>query len=705
MARKIPLSRVRNIGIMAHIDAGKTTTTERILYYTGVNYKIGEVHDGLATMDWMEQEQERGITITSAATTTFWETNGNEYKINIIDTPGHVDFTVEVERSLRVLDGAIAVFCAVGGVEPQSETVWRQADKYDVPVIAFVNKMDRLGADFFGVVEQIQEKLGANAIPFQIPIGSEENFKGVIDLIERKTFIWEDGKGYGERYEVADINDEYSEIVEEWREHLIENVIEHDDEMMERFFENRDDISTEEFKKVVRKTVLERKVIPVFCGSAFKNKGIQQLLDAVAEYLPAPTDIPPVKGLNPKNNDEVIRNADKNEPLSALVFKITADKFVGKLAYIRVYSGTLKAKSQVFIPRTKKRERLMNLYHMHANKQIVIDEVTAGDICAVSGFKDIQTGDTLTTENKQVILENIHFPDPVIGIVIEPRAQKDIDKLAYALQVLSEEDPTFKVKIDENTGQRIISGMGELHLEIITDRLEREFNIQCNKGKPQVSYKEALTETVEYHEIFDKDTTGKGKFAEITVRIGFWESENDEDKFKFINKLNNGVLPSNFIAAVEKGFLQAMNNGPLAGYPLDNLKVELTDASYKQEESDEMSFEIAARQAYRKASIKANPVLLEPFMQVEVSTPGEYLGDIVSDLNKKRAKISGTSEKANMQIVDAIVPLSEMFGYVTTLRTLSSGRASSVMEFSYYGKVEEKISNEIIARLTGKIFA
>lgn len=699
------LKYTRNIGIMAHIDAGKTTTTERILYYTGVNYKIGEVHDGLATMDWMEQEQERGITITSAATTTYWKNKGNNYKINIIDTPGHVDFTVEVERALRVLDGAIGVFCAVGGVEPQSETVWRQADKYDVPVIAFVNKMDRLGADFFGVTEQIKEKLGANAVPFQIPVGSEDNFKGVIDLVERKTYIWDDEDGYGEKFVISGISNEYSEIVEEWRENLIENVIEHDDEMIERFFDNREKISIEEFRQVARKTILERKIIPVFCGSAFKNKGIQQLLDAVADYLPSPIDIPPVKGLNPKNNDEVLRNADKNEPLSALVFKISADKFVGKLAYIRIYSGTLKAKSQVFIPRTKKRERLMNLYHMHANKQIVIDEVTAGDICAVSGFKDIKTGDTLTAENKQVILENIHFPNPVIGIVIEPKAQKDIDKLADSLKVLSEEDPTFKVKIDENTGQRIISGMGELHLEIIIDRLEREFNIRVNKGKPQVSYKEALTKTVEHIEVFDKDTAGKGKFAEIKVKIGPFEEEDAENKYRFINKLNNGVFPSNFVSAIEKGFFQAMNNGPLAGYPLDNLKIELMDASYKQDESDEMSFEIAARQAYRKASVKAEPILLEPFMDIEVLTPGEYLGDIVSDLNKRRAKISGTSERANIQIIDAIVPLSEMFGYVTILRTLSSGRASSTMEFSYYGKVEKKISNKIISRLTGKIFA
>ncbi len=699
------LKYTRNIGIMAHIDAGKTTTTERILYYTGVNYKIGEVHDGLATMDWMEQEQERGITITSAATTTYWKKDNTDYKINIIDTPGHVDFTVEVERSLRVLDGAIAVFCAVGGVEPQSETVWRQADKYDVPAIAFVNKMDRLGADFFGVVEQIKEKLGANAVPFQIPIGAEDDFKGVIDLIEKKAYIWSDDEEYGAKYDITDIDDAMEAEVEQWREHLIENVIEHDEKMMERFFENREDISVEEFKEVARKTVLNRTIIPVFCGSAFKNKGVQKLLDAVADYLPSPVDIPPVKGLNSKNNEETFRNADKNEPLSALVFKITADKFVGKLAYVRVYSGVLKAKNQVFVPRTKKRERLMNLYQMHANKQIATDEVLAGDICAISGFKDIQTGDTLTAENKQIILEDINFPDPVIGIVIEPKVQKDIDKLAGALQVLSEEDPTFQVKIDENTGQRVIYGMGELHLEIIADRLEREFNIKCNKGKPRVSYKESLTQTVEHHEIFNRETAGKLKFAEIKVRVGHYDSDEEEKRYKFVNKLNEGTIPQNFVAAIEKGFLQAMNNGPLAGYPLDNLYVELIDASYKQDESDEIAFEIAATQAYRAAAKKAEPVLLEPFMNVEVLTPGEYLGDIISDLNKRRAKINGTAEKVNMQIIDAVVPLSEMFGYVTILRTLSSGRASSTMEFSHYGKVEERISNEIIARLTGQIFA
>ncbi len=699
------LKYTRNIGIMAHIDAGKTTTTERILYYTGVNYKIGEVHDGLATMDWMEQEQERGITITSAATTTYWDYKENKYKVNIIDTPGHVDFTVEVERSLRVLDGAIAVFCAVGGVEPQSETVWRQADKYNVPVIAFVNKMDRLGADFFNVVEQIKEKLGANAVPFQLPVGSEDDFKGVIDLIERKMYLWNNEEGYGENYDIEDISEEYKETVEEWREKLIEAVIEHDEEMMERFFENREDITIDEFKKVARKTILNRTVIPVFCGSAFKNKGIQLLLNAVADYLPSPLDIPPVKGQNPKNNEEVERKADKNEPLSALVFKITADKFVGKLAYIRVYSGVLKAKTQVFNPRTKKRERLMNLFYMHANKQISAEEVSAGDICAVSGFKDIQTGDTLCTENKQIILENIHFPDPVIGIVVEPKAQKDIDKLEEALNLLSEEDPTFKIKVDENTGQRIIYGMGELHLEIITDRLEREFNIKCNKGKPQVSYKETLTKDVEHLEVFDKDTAGKAKFAEIKVKIGPLKGREKEESFSFINRVPTNVLPAKFVDAVKSGFKQAMNNGPLAGYPLENLKVELIDAVYRADESDELAFEIAARQAYRKASSEANPILLEPFMNVEVLTPGEYLGDIVSDLNKRRAKINGTSERANMQVIDALVPLSEMFGYVTILRTLSSGRASSTMEFSHYDKVEEKISEEIIARLTGKIFA
>jgi len=696
------LKYTRNIGIMAHIDAGKTTTTERILYYTGVNYKIGEVHDGLATMDWMEQEQERGITITSAATTTYWELNDHKYKINIIDTPGHVDFTVEVERSLRVLDGAVAVFCAVGGVEPQSETVWRQADKYNVPGIAFVNKMDRLGADFFGVVEQIKEKLGGNAIPFQLPIGSEDDFTGVIDLIEKKAYTWDDDDQFGAKYKISNIPDDLKDTVEEWRENLIENIIEFDDDMMELFFEDRSKISVEEFKAVARKAVLKKDVVPVFCGSAFKNKGIQMLLNAIIDYLPCPTDIPPVKGINPKNDNQVERKADREEPLSALVFKIAADKFIGKLAYVRIYSGSLKAKSNVYNPRTNKRVRLANIYQMHANKQIAKDEVFAGDICAVVGFKDIQTGDTLSAENKQVILENIKFPEPVIGVVIEPKAQKDIEKLNSSLQILAEEDPTFQVKIDENTGQRIISGMGELHLEIIIDRLNREFNVKCNQGKPQVSYKEALTKQVEHNEIFDKETGGKGKFAEIKVRIS--PLNDDENKFLFVNSIDDTRIPKIFIPSIEKGFKEAMNNGPLAGYPLDNIKVELIGGSYNEENSDEISFEIVARQAYRNAAVKAEPILLEPIMDVEILTPGEYLGDIVSDLNKRRTKINGTSERLNIQVISAQAPLSEMFGYVTILRTLSSGRASSTMEFSHYGQVDKKISDNIIARLTGKIF-
>ncbi len=696
------LQYTRNIGIMAHIDAGKTTTTERILYYTGVNYKIGEVHDGLATMDWMEQEQERGITITSAATTTFWDVNNEKFKINIIDTPGHVDFTVEVERSLRVLDGAVAVFCAVGGVEPQSETVWRQADKYNVPRIAFVNKMDRLGADFFGVVEQIKEKLGGNAVPFQIPIGAEDDFEGVIDLLERKTIIWDKDDEDGTKFKVSAIPEELNDSVEEWRENLIESVIEFDEVMMEEFFEDRSKISVNEFKAVARKAVLNRDIIPVLCGSAFKNKGIQLLLDSIIELLPSPIEIPPVIGINPKNNENVIRKADKDEPLSALVFKIAADKYIGKLAYVRVYSGTLKAKENVFNPRINKRVRLSNIYQMHANKQIAKNQVSAGDICAVVGFKDIRTGDTLSSENKQIVLENIKFPEPVIGVVVEPKAQKDIDKLATALNVLAEEDPTFQVNVDKNTGQRIISGMGELHLEILIDRLEREFNVKCNQGKPRVSYKEAITKQVEHTEVFDKESGGKEKFAEITIRIS--SHDDDENKFLFINSVDETRIPKIFIPAIEKGFKESLNNGPLAGFPLDNLKVELIGGSYNDELSDDLSFEIVARQAFRNATLKASPILLEPIMDVEILTPDEYLGDIISDLNKRRSKINGTSERANIQAISVSAPLSEMFGYVTILRTLSSGRASSTMEFSHYGEVDKRISDEIIARLTGKIF-
>ncbi|PID87923.1 MAG: elongation factor G [Bacteroidia bacterium] len=698
------LTYTRNIGIMAHIDAGKTTTTERILFYTGVNYKIGEVHDGLATMDWMEQEQERGITITSAATTTFWKRNGEEYKINIIDTPGHVDFTVEVERSLRVLDGAIAVYCAVGGVEPQSETVWRQADKYSVPAIAFVNKMDRSGADFVSVVEQIENKLGANPIPFQLPYGEEDNFKGVIDLIERKLYLWEDDNTLGVNFKVLDVPEEMHAEVEAQREHLIESVVEFDEDMMERFFENRESITVPEFKNLVRKVVIEGKILPVFCGSAFKNKGIQNLLDAVTDYLPSPLEVPPVEGINPKNEQTVTRNADKEAPLSALVFKISADKFIGKLAYVRVYSGSIEERKTLYNPRLNKRVRPTNIYQMHANKQIAKKRIDAGDICAVVGLKDIQTGDTLCTENKQIVLENIKFPEPVIGIAVEPKAQKDIDKLTQALTVLAEEDPTFKVSVDKNTGQRIISGMGELHLEILLDRLAREFQVECNQGNPQVSYKEELTKVVEHRESFDKETTGNAKFAEIHVKISPLKDEKSDEKFLFINSASEEEVPQQFAEAVERGFKGAMNNGPLTGYPLDNLRVELLGGAYREGESDEMAFEIVAVQAYREAGKKAAPILLEPLMRVEVLTPPEYLGDIVSDLNKRRAKINGTEEKGTVQIVNVLAPLSEMFGYVTKLRNLSSGKASSTMEFADYGEVDKKIADEIIARLTGKSF-
>ncbi len=694
------LTHTRNIGIMAHIDAGKTTTTERVLYYTGVNYKMGEVHDGDATMDWMEQEQERGITITSAATTTYWDFKDQKYKINIIDTPGHVDFTVEVERSLRVLDGAVAIFCAVGGVEPQSETVWRQADKYNVPRIAFVNKMDRIGADFYNVVGDITEKFGVNAVPLQIPIGSEDDFEGVIDLLKEKAIFWEEGDK-GVTYYEASIPEDMEEVVEEWRENLIESIVEYDEDLLERYFEDKGNISVDEFIDVTRKAVLNQKIVPVLCGSAFKNKGIQPLLDSIVQLLPSPLDIPPVKGIDPKTEKETEREASKEEPLAALVFKISTDQFIGKLAYVRVYSGTLKAGSQIYNPHTKKRVRIAHLYQMHANKQISKDEVYAGDICGVVGFKDINTGDTLTAEHKQIVLENITFPEPVIGVVIEPKAQKDLDKLAISLSKLAEEDPTFKVLIDENSGQRIISGMGELHLEILIDRLSREFNIQCNQGKPRVTYKEAITESVDHREIFEKQAGGKTKFADILVRVS--PSKNGETGLQFINKTKDGLLPREFVDATKRGFKNVMNNGPIAGYQVHNLKVELLDGSYHDVDSDALSFEIAANLAFRNASEKASPILMEPIMDIEVLTPEENMGEVMSDLNKRRAKIKSTKERSGVQAIRANVPLASMFGYVTTLRTLSHGRASSTMEFSYYDKVPQELSAELIMKLTGKI--
>ncbi len=691
------LKNTRNIGIMAHIDAGKTTVTERILFYTGITHKIGEVHDGAATMDWMVQEQERGITITSAATTTFWKYNDKNYKINIIDTPGHVDFTVEVERSLRVLDGAIAVFCAVGGVEPQSETVWRQANKYNVPRMAFVNKMDRVGADFFGVVNEIKEKLGANPIPIQIPIGSEENFEGVVDLIENKAIVWEDDQTLGTKYVYKDVPEELKETVYEWREKLIEAVAESDDKLLERFFEDRESITVEEFKEVTRKAVLNMTIIPVMCGSAFKNKGVQRLLDAIVEYMPSPIDVDDITGINPYTDKEEVRKPSSQEPLAALAFKIATDPFVGRLAFIRVYSGVLKSGDSVTISRTGKKERISRLYQMHANKQNPRDEIKAGDICAAVGFKNIKTGDTLYDSKHPIILESIEFPDPVIGVAIEPITQKDVDKLGNALAKLAEEDPTFTVKTDENSGQTIISGMGELHLEILIDRLKREFKVECNQGAPQVAYKEAITKEVQHREVFKKQTGGRGKFADIIVKIG--PADEGVTGLQFINEIKGGNIPKEYIPSIEKGFTEAMANGPLAGYPVDSLKVTLLDGSYHPVDSDQLSFEICAKQAFKNATKNAEPILLEPIMSAEVVTPEEYMGDVISDFNKRRGQIEGMETKAGARVVKAKVPLSEKFGYVTVLRTITSGRATSSMEFSHYEKVPDEIANKVINKI------
>ncbi|MDA3819248.1 MAG: elongation factor G [Candidatus Delongbacteria bacterium] len=689
------LENTRNIGLMAHIDAGKTTTTERILYYTGVNYKLGEVHDGAATMDWMQQEQQRGITITSAATTTFWKQNDTEYKINIIDTPGHVDFTVEVERSLRVLDGVIAVFCAVGCVEPQSETVWRQADRYKVPRIAFVNKMDRVGADFFKVVEQIESKLKAKPVPMQIPVGEEDDFRGVVDLITDKAYLWPlDDDGLGAKYEITDVPEDLEDEVHEWREKLIETIAASDEQLFERFFNDRSEISVEEFKKVTRKAVLNREVVPVFCGAAFKNKGVQPLLDAITDYLPSPLDVENIEGIHPVTNEHISRRPDPEEPLAALCFKIATSSYVGRLAYLRVYSGTINAKQQAYNVRTQKHERLNKLYQMHANKQRSLDKISAGDICAVVGFKDIKTGDTLCDKNNPVILETMQFPEPVIGLAIEPEAQSDLEKVAKSLNKIAEEDPTFTVKHDEQSGQTIINGMGELHLEILIDRLKHEFGLNLNYGNPHVNYKERLEGEVKHREVFKKQTGGKGKFADIEVIM----SEVDEKGLFFENKIKGGAIPKEFISAVEKGFASAMSNGPLAAFPVLGIKVTLVDGGYHPVDSDELSFEIAARQAFRNASRKMNARLMEPVMKLEVTTPEEYLGDVVADLNKRRAEIKGMDEQSGARIVRAIVPLAEQFGYVTVLRTLTSGRANSSMEFSHYEPMPAELEKKILEK-------
>jgi elongation factor G len=696
---KRDLTNTRNIGIMAHIDAGKTTTSERILFYTGKVHRIGEVHDGAATMDWMEQEQERGITITSAATFTEWTYQDIVHQINIIDTPGHVDFTVEVERSLRVLDGAVATFCAVGGVEAQSETVWRQAEKYGVPKIAFINKMDRAGADFFNVYNDIKEKLGANPVPIQIPIGAEEKFKGIIDLVAMKSVVWHD-ETMGADYSVEEIPADMLEIAIEWREKLVESVAEQDMTLMEKFFEDPNSITEDELKHVIRKATISGVIIPMLCGSAFKNKGVQTLLDAVCAYLPNPLDVASIIGSDPDSGEEIERKPDVNEPLAALAFKIATDPYVGRLCFIRVYSGKIDAGSYVLNTRTGKKERISRLFQMHSNKQMPRDVIEAGDICAAVGFKDIRTGDTLCALDHPIVLESMTFPEPVIGIAVEPKTQKDLDKLTNGLIKLSEEDPTFQVNTDQDSGQTIIRGMGELHLEIIIDRLKREFKVECNQGAPQVSYKEAITKEVSLREVFKKQTGGRGKFADISVHIG----PVDEGKtgLQFVDQIKGGTIPREYIPSIEKGFKEAMNNGPLANYKIENLKVVLVDGSFHPVDSDALSFELCARQAFRNAASKAKPVLLEPIMKVEVVTPDDYMGDIVSDLNRRRGHVESMDAKFGARVIKALVPLSEQFGYVTTLRTLSSGRATSTMEFSHYSEVPKNIAIAVLENVKGK---
>lgn len=698
---KQDLKYTRNIGIMAHIDAGKTTVSERILYYTGLTHRIGEVHDGAATMDWMEQEQERGITITSAATTTYWKYDDVEHKINIIDTPGHVDFTVEVERSLRVLDGSVALFCAVGGVEAQSETVWRQAEKYGVPRVAFVNKMDRSGADFFNVYNDIKEKLGANPVPVQIPIGAEQKFEGVIDLIEMKAIRWYEDQTLGTTYSLEEIPADLLEQAEEWRGKLVESVAEVDDHILERYFEDPDSITKEEMLAVIRRATIDGVIIPMMCGSAFKNKGVQRLLDSVCAFLPSPLDKGTVKGVNPDTEKEEIREADVDQPLAGLAFKIATDPFVGRLAYIRVYSGKLEAGTQVLNTRTGKKERISRLFQMHSNKQNPKDVIEAGDICAAVGFKDIRTGDTLCEVKNPIVLESMDFPQPVIGIAIEPKSQSDIDKLGNGLAKLAEEDPTFQVNTDPDSGQTVIRGMGELHLEILIDRLRREFKVECNQGAPQVAYKEAISKTVELREVFKKQTGGRGKFADIIVRI---EPVTDGTTgLQFIDEVKGGRIPREFIPPVQKGFEGALNNGPLAGYPVDSLKVTLLDGSFHSVDSDQLSFEICARQAFKSAASKAGPKLLEPIMKLEIVTPEEYMGDIIGDLNRRRGEIAGMETKAGAKVISAKVPLSEQFGYVTVLRTLSSGRATSSMEFSHYQEVPRSLAEKVLETVKGRI--
>jgi len=700
---KRDLHLTRNIGIMAHIDAGKTTTSERILFYTGKTHKLGEVHDGAATMDWMAQEQERGITITSAATTCFWNYNNDKYQINLIDTPGHVDFTAEVERSLRVLDGAVATYCAVGGVQPQSETVWRQADKYNVPRIGYVNKMDRSGADFFEVVRQMKDILGANAVPVVIPIGAEEKFKGVVDLIKMKAILWHD-ESLGADYEVDEIPADLLDEAQEWRDKMLESVAEFDDALMEKFFDDPSTITEEEILRALRNATVQMACTPMLCGSSFKNKGVQTLLDYVCAFLPSPLDTPNVVGTNPDTKEEEDRKPDEDEKTSALAFKIATDPYVGRLTFIRVYSGKLESGSYVYNTRSGKKERVSRLFQMHSNHQNPVEVISAGDIGAAVGFKDIRTGDTLCDESAPIVLESMDFPDPVIGIAVEPKTQKDLDKLSNGLAKLAEEDPTFTVHTDEQSGQTVISGMGELHLDIIIDRLKREFKVECNQGKPQVNYKEAITKTVNLREVYKKQSGGRGKFADIIVNVGPIDEDYKEGGLQFIDLVKGGNIPKEFIPSVQKGFQNAMKNGVLGGYPMDSLKVELLDGSFHPVDSDQLSFEIAALQAYKNACSQAKPVLMEPIMKLEVVTPEENMGDVIGDLNKRRGNVEGMeSSRSGARVVKAMVPLAEMFGYVTALRTITSGRATSSMQYDHHAPVSSSIAKEVLKEQGGRI--
>ena len=693
----------RNIGIMAHIDAGKTTTSERILYYTGLTHKIGEVHDGAATMDWMEQEQERGITITSAATTAFWKYNDQKYKINLIDTPGHVDFTVEVERSLRVLDGTIATFCAVGGVEPQSETVWRQADKYNVPRVAYVNKMDRSGANFLEVARQMKELLGANPCPIQLPIGAEDTFKGMVDLVRMKAVYFPD-EAMGAHYVLEDIPENMLEECKQYRDKMLETIAEFDEELMVKYFDDPDTITEEEIKRALRAATLKMEIVPMLCGSSFKNKGVQLLLDAVCAYLPSPSDTPEVVGHAYGNPDkQVSRKPLFEEPMRALAFKLATHPYVGRLVFFRVYSGQIDAGSYVFNSRSGKKERISRLFQMHSNKQNPMETIGCGDIGAGVGFKDIRTGDTLCAEDAPIVLEAMDFPDPVLGIAVEPKTQKDLDRLDQGLQKLAEEDPTFQVESNEETGQTIIRGMGELHLDIIIDRLRREFKVECNQGRPQVTYKEAITKPVELREVFKKQSGGRGKFADIICRVEPVD-EGFEGNLQFIDEVKGGDIPKEFIPSIQKGFLAAMKNGVLAGYPVEQLKVTVISGSFHPVDSDQLSFELCAQQAFKKACAQAGPVLMEPIMKVEVVTPEESMGDVIGDMNKRRGQVEGMeTSRSGARIVKATAPLAEMFGYVTALRTITSGRATSTMSFSHYAQVSHSIAEKVLTEVKGNV--